>query len=134
MEMKVSGSCLGEEGAAADEESPGADMAEFTGAKESIPLGKKANKEAAQKLRTGMIDMIHDAEEEEDDEEAREWELAQIRRGEQGRETMMQVSCFLSLPGRLRLTRACRRRQNGRTSQRQVSRPLLVAVRSTLTI
>lgn len=67
-------------------------MAEFTGAQESIPLGKKANREAAKKLRTGMIDMIHDAEEEEDDEEAREWELAQIRRGEQGRDTMMQVS------------------------------------------
>lgn len=61
------------------------DLADFTGAKETVPLGKKANKAAAQLLRSGMIDMIQDAEEDEDDEEAREWELAQIRRGEQQR-------------------------------------------------
>lgn len=61
-------------------------MADFTGAKESIPLGKKANKIAADKMRSGMVEMIQDAEEEdEDDEESREWELAQIRRGEERR-------------------------------------------------
>lgn len=59
-----------------------ADMADFTGVNESVPLGKKANKEAAKRLRTGMIDMIQDAEEEEEDEEAMEWEQAQIRRSE----------------------------------------------------
>lgn len=60
-------------------------MAEFTGARETVPLGKKANKEAAERMRSGMVDMIHDAEDDEDDDEAREWELAQIKRGEQQR-------------------------------------------------
>lgn len=58
-------------------------MADFTGAKESIPLGKKANRIAAEKMRSGMVEMIQDAEDEEEDEEGKEWELAQIRRGEQ---------------------------------------------------
>lgn len=59
------------------------DMADFTGAQEKVPLGKKANKEAAQRLKAGMIDMIDDVEDEPEDEEQREWELAQIKRGEQ---------------------------------------------------
>ncbi|KAM0752770.1 hypothetical protein T439DRAFT_342265 [Meredithblackwellia eburnea MCA 4105] len=63
------------------------DMAEFTESQTTIPLGRKANKEAAQRLRSGMVDMIQDAQEEDEgDEEAREWELAQIRRGEQRRD------------------------------------------------
>lgn len=37
-------------------------------------------------MREGISDMIHDAqEEEEEDPEAREWEEAQIKRGEQKR-------------------------------------------------
>lgn len=61
-------------------------MADYTGAKESIPLGKKANRAAAEKMRSGMVEMIQDAEEDEEDEEMRDWENAQIKRGEQGRE------------------------------------------------
>lgn len=67
------------------------DMAEFTGATETIPLGKKANKEAAEKMRSGMIDMIQDVAEDEEDEEARQWEEAQIKRGEQRRGAAVQV-------------------------------------------
>lgn len=36
-------------------------------------------------MREGIIDMIQDAEEDEQDAEAREWEEAQIKRGEQRR-------------------------------------------------
>ncbi|KAG8934755.1 hypothetical protein FRC02_009336 [Tulasnella sp. 418] len=54
------------------------DMAEYTGAKERIPLGKKAKKEEARRRREGMIEMIENAE--DDDEESKEWELAQLRR------------------------------------------------------
>ncbi|KAL8278337.1 hypothetical protein RQP46_009229 [Phenoliferia psychrophenolica] len=61
------------------------DLAEFTGAQETVPLGKKANKEAAERMRSGMVDMIQDAQEDADDDEAQEWELAQIKRGEQRR-------------------------------------------------
>lgn len=60
-------------------------MAAYTGADEKVPLGSKANKEAARKMREGIIDMIQDAEEDEQDAEAREWEEAQIKRGEQRR-------------------------------------------------
>jgi GC-rich sequence DNA-binding factor len=63
------------------------DAAEFTGALETVPLGRKANKLAADRMKAGMVEMIEDAEGEEgeSDEEAREWEEAQIRRGEQRR-------------------------------------------------
>lgn len=71
------------------------DMADFTGVNESVPLGKKANKEAAKRLRSGMIDMIQDAEEEEEDEEAMEWEQAQIRRSEPRRTVETMVSPML---------------------------------------
>ncbi|GJJ15762.1 hypothetical protein Clacol_010040 [Clathrus columnatus] len=54
------------------------ELAEFTGAQERIALGKKARKKEDSQRRLGMIEMIEDAEEE--DEETREWELAQIRR------------------------------------------------------
>lgn len=71
------------------------DAAEFTGALESVPLGRKANKLAAAKMKAGMAEMILDAEGEigeEDDEEAREWEEAQIKRGEQRRvETIVRI-------------------------------------------
>ncbi|KAI5481193.1 GC-rich sequence DNA-binding factor [Pseudohyphozyma bogoriensis] len=59
------------------------EMAEFTGAQEKVALGKKANKEAAARLRKGMEEMIDDAEE---DAEQDGWEEEQIRRGE-GRKT-----------------------------------------------
>ncbi|KAF8510864.1 nineteen complex-related protein 2-domain-containing protein [Gautieria morchelliformis] len=54
------------------------DMAEYTGAQERIALGKKARKDEERKRRMGMVEMIEDAEEE--DEETIEWEKAQIRR------------------------------------------------------
>ncbi|KAM0790089.1 hypothetical protein ACM66B_005417 [Microbotryomycetes sp. NB124-2] len=63
------------------------DMAQYTGAQDKVPLGRKANKEAAKRLKEGMIDMIDEAEDETLDEETREWEQAQIRRGEQRFET-----------------------------------------------
>lgn len=69
-------------------------MAEFTGAQETVPLGKKANKEAAEKMRSGMIDMIQDVEEDEEDEESKQWEEAQIKRGEQRRSGALKVSRF----------------------------------------
>ncbi|KDQ09945.1 hypothetical protein BOTBODRAFT_36752 [Botryobasidium botryosum FD-172 SS1] len=63
-----------------DEEGEGDDdMAEYTGAKERIALGKKSRKEAERKRRAGIIELIDDVE--EDDEETKEWEMAQIRRG-----------------------------------------------------
>lgn len=61
------------------------DLADYTGASERVPLGKKANREAADRMRSGMIEMIQDVAdegEEGDDAESREWEEAQIRRGE----------------------------------------------------
>ena len=58
-------------------------------------MGKKANKEAAERMRSGMVDMILDAEEDEDDDEAREWELAQIKRGEQRRTDQSRVRSIL---------------------------------------
>jgi len=74
-----------------------ADMAEYTGAQERIALGKKSRKVEERKRRAGMVEMIEDAcvafvqgiklltescyrQEEQDDEEAREWEMAQVRR------------------------------------------------------
>ncbi|KAH7098970.1 nineteen complex-related protein 2-domain-containing protein [Auriculariales sp. MPI-PUGE-AT-0066] len=56
------------------------DMAEYTGAQERISLGKKGRKTEERKRRAGMIEMIEDAQEEADDEESREWEMAQVRR------------------------------------------------------
>lgn len=63
------------------------DLAGYTGSSEILPLGKKANKEAAERMRSGMIEMIQDVADEENEEgpedaEQREWEEAQIRRGE----------------------------------------------------
>jgi GC-rich sequence DNA-binding factor len=43
-------------------------------------------------MRSGMVDMIQDAEEEDEDEEAKEWEEAQIRRGQTRRGGSTQVS------------------------------------------
>lgn len=73
------------------------DMAEFTGANERVPLGKKANAEAARRLKAGMMELIDDAEmggggggrgpgagdDDDDDEETRRWEAEMMRRGEQ---------------------------------------------------
>lgn len=66
------------------------DLAAFTDSLRPLPLGKKANAEAAKKLREEMGEMIEDVgmEVEEEDEEMKEWEKAQIRRagGERRRE------------------------------------------------
>ncbi|KAL1950433.1 hypothetical protein VTO73DRAFT_5557 [Trametes versicolor] len=55
------------------------EFAEFTSAQERIALGKKSRKKEAAKRRADMNEMIVDAEEE--DEETREWEQEQLRRG-----------------------------------------------------
>ncbi|PIL22749.1 hypothetical protein GSI_15442 [Ganoderma sinense ZZ0214-1] len=60
-------------GDAADE------FAEYTSAQERVALGKKSRKQEAQKRRAEMNEMIVDAEEE--DEETKEWEQEQLRRG-----------------------------------------------------
>ena len=62
-------------------------MAEYTGAQEAIPLGKKATKERERLRREGIVSLINDAEEEDDeDDEGLEWEMAQsihpLTRGE----------------------------------------------------
>ncbi|KAL7280100.1 hypothetical protein ACG7TL_006515 [Trametes sanguinea] len=54
------------------------EFAEYTAAQERIALGKKSRKLEALKRREEMSEMIVDAEEE--DEETREWEQAQLRR------------------------------------------------------
>lgn len=61
-------------------------MAEYTGATETVPLGRKATKAHVSQLRNDAQTLIDDAEAEavdEQDEEAMEWENAQIRRGGQ---------------------------------------------------
>ncbi|KAI0647843.1 GCFC-domain-containing protein [Trametes meyenii] len=55
------------------------EFAGYTSAQERIALGKKSRKKEAQKRRDEMNDMILDAEEEDD--ETREWEQEQLRRG-----------------------------------------------------
>ncbi|KAI0373663.1 GCFC-domain-containing protein [Pilatotrama ljubarskyi] len=55
------------------------EFAEYTSAQERIALGKQSRKREAQKRREEMQEMIVDAEEE--DEETREWEQEQLRRG-----------------------------------------------------
>lgn len=79
------------------------DMAEFTGAKERIALGKKGRKEEEKRRRAGIAEAIEDGlvvylalsnydakllarciSQEDGDEEAKEWEMAQIRRGAAG--------------------------------------------------
>jgi GC-rich sequence DNA-binding factor len=57
--------------------------AEYTGAKERVPLGEKAGLAAEANKKAGMKAMIMDAEVDlyEGNEEEMEWEAAQIRRG-----------------------------------------------------
>lgn len=57
--------------------------AEYTGAKERVPLGEKAGLAAEASKRAGMEAMVLDAEADlhEGNEEDLEWEAAQIRRG-----------------------------------------------------
>ncbi|GAA5886767.1 hypothetical protein JCM6882_005881 [Rhodosporidiobolus microsporus] len=64
------------------------DLAAYTDSLTSLPLGKKANKAAALKLRQEMGEMIDDVamDVEEEDEEMREWEAAQVRRAGGGDE------------------------------------------------
>ncbi|GAA5956041.1 hypothetical protein JCM3765_005437 [Sporobolomyces pararoseus] len=59
------------------------DLNQFTGSLDKIPLGRKANLDAAQKLKGEMGEMIQGVEEEveEEDEEMKQWEEGQIRRG-----------------------------------------------------
>ncbi|WWD20108.1 hypothetical protein CI109_104583 [Kwoniella shandongensis] len=63
-----------------DEEGDGdEDMAEYTEANERMHLGKSANKAAARRLKGEIGEMIADREaEDEDDEETKEWERAQL--------------------------------------------------------
>ncbi|BGP18171.1 hypothetical protein JCM10213_009014 [Rhodosporidiobolus nylandii] len=57
------------------------DLAAYTDNLRPLPLGKRANAEAAKRMREEMGEMIDDvAMEVEEDEEMREWERAQIRR------------------------------------------------------
>ena len=70
------------------------DQAEYTGASDRIALGKNARATEKKSRKEGMRDLIDEVmmEEEEGDlmglsgeeEESRQWELAQIKRGEQG--------------------------------------------------
>ncbi|GAA5838754.1 hypothetical protein JCM11251_006727 [Rhodosporidiobolus azoricus] len=64
------------------------ELAAYTDSLTSLPIGKKANKAAALKLRQEMGEMIDDVamDVEEDDEEMREWEEAQVRRAGGGDE------------------------------------------------
>ncbi|KAI0754740.1 GCFC-domain-containing protein [Daedaleopsis nitida] len=55
------------------------EFAEYTSAQDRVALGKKSRKREAQKKRAEMNEMIIDAEEE--DEETKEWEQEQLRRG-----------------------------------------------------
>jgi GC-rich sequence DNA-binding factor len=78
------------------------DHAEFTGANERMPLGKKANREAARRMKEGIVDMIEEVQDDdESDEEAREWEEAQIRRAsrwkEEEKEKVHRLLCFVLL-------------------------------------
>lgn len=74
------------------------DFSAFTGAQERIALGKKGQKAMERKRKDEMRALIEATQEDDDvlllggkgpaieeDEEEREWELAQIRRGEQRR-------------------------------------------------
>ena len=67
---------------------------EFTGASERIPLGKKGKKELEKRRKEELRGLIEGEEamdlvdggdrlEPEEDEEEREWQMAQIKRGEQ---------------------------------------------------
>ncbi|KAK4683886.1 hypothetical protein P7C73_g6329, partial [Tremellales sp. Uapishka_1] len=71
-----------------DEEGEGdEDLADFTEANTRLPLGRNANKQAARRMKGEIGEMIADREaEDEDDEEANEWELAQVRRAAQWEE------------------------------------------------
>ncbi|KAG8976355.1 hypothetical protein FRB90_009219, partial [Tulasnella sp. 427] len=57
------------------------ELAEYTGARERIAIGRKAKKEEAKRRRAGMVEMIEDVEQDED-EETKEWEMRQIQRNE----------------------------------------------------
>ncbi|OXG25371.1 GC-rich sequence DNA-binding factor [Cryptococcus neoformans Ze90-1] len=65
-----------------DEEGEGdEDLADYTGSKDKLFLGKNANKAAARRLRGEIGELIADREgEDEDDEETLEWERAQAQR------------------------------------------------------
>jgi len=81
------------------------DLADFTGSKESIPLGSKARKKSEQKRKEGILELINDVEDEfaEQDEEAMEWENAQVRRGARFQEEVSQstTQAYRSLPSTL---------------------------------
>jgi GC-rich sequence DNA-binding factor len=57
------------------------DHPEYTGAQETIPLGRKATKARAKQQRENMVELIDEAEDDAfEDEEGKAWEEAQIRR------------------------------------------------------
>ncbi|GAA6064227.1 hypothetical protein JCM10212_000374 [Sporobolomyces blumeae] len=69
------------------------DLAAYTGANETIPLGRSANKIASLKLRSELGELIDEVEMEDgdgdggsaDDDDMRKWEDELVRRGDQGR-------------------------------------------------
>lgn len=76
--------------------------AEYTGAGERVALGRKAGMAAQKKKREGMLELIDDAEMEDEDpqdEEDRAWEAEQIRRaGAQSRQNDVPESKPLYRP------------------------------------
>ena len=70
---------------------PHKDMAAFTDSLSRLPLGKRANADAARRVREEMGEMIDDVEMDvrDQDEEMKEWEEAQIRRAGGGGGTGM---------------------------------------------
>ncbi|KAF8575456.1 hypothetical protein K439DRAFT_1649550 [Ramaria rubella] len=75
------------------------DMAEYTGAQERIALGKKARQNEERMRRMGMVELIDDAEEE--DEETMEWERAQVRRAaveDRGRDLTQPKAVYTPAP------------------------------------
>ncbi|KAF8319659.1 hypothetical protein DL93DRAFT_2164354 [Clavulina sp. PMI_390] len=57
------------------------DMAQYTEAQDRIALGKKARKNAAKQRKATIAELIDEAEDDEEDEEMKDWENAQLRRG-----------------------------------------------------
>lgn len=56
------------------------DLAEFTGAQDRIGLSSRARKDQERNKRAGIVDMLEEAQLDDDDIEMRRWEDAQIRR------------------------------------------------------
>lgn len=79
------------------------DLNQFTGSMDKVPLGKKANLEAAKKLKGEIGEMIEGVEEEveEEDEEMKQWEESQIKRGGNNNTSVKENQVrFLNSPSR----------------------------------